>query len=569
MDKWWESAPLADQPQADKWWEAAPVAPAMPETVASDVAKSAGVGLAKGAMGMAGAPGDISSILGRGATYAVAKLAEKAGLLPNGRTADELLNDVASLNLPRDKFSAPTTGNIEKLVTSVAGPMHTPQTTAGKYAETAASFIPGSLLAPGGAVRNAAQFGIIPGVASEAAGQLTAGTAAEPWARLVGGIGGALTGPSILNVPGRIMSPLSIPESRRAAVAAMKAEGVPLTAGQATGHKPLQWMESVAGDAVGAGGKAAAIQAEQGEAFTAAALRRAGIQNEGRATPDVMSAARDRIGGKFNDLTAQNTLRMDEQFSKDFGRALRDYVAAVPPSMRAPGIGGIIDDVMEIARQGGKMAGESYQQTRSQLAKRAEGLRMSDPPQAEAYRGIRKAFDAAMDRSISPADAQAWGQARREYGNLKTLEKAAGAAGTNAAEGLISPSQLRAAVAGGNKRGAYSRGEGDFADLARSGVATMTPLPQSGTAPRAMMQGLMSGGGALAGGLPGLAASMVGPAIAGRALMSRPLQTYLQNDLAHRIGLLSDIPQSVLTAGILASAQRGAQGLLSYREPRK
>lgn len=25
MDKWWESAPLADQPQADKWWEAAPV----------------------------------------------------------------------------------------------------------------------------------------------------------------------------------------------------------------------------------------------------------------------------------------------------------------------------------------------------------------------------------------------------------------------------------------------------------------------------------------------------------------------------------------------------------------
>ena len=41
------------------------------------------------------------------------------------------------------------------------------------------------------------------------------------------------------------------------------AEGIPLTAGQRTGSKPIQWAESVAADMPGSAGRAQQLQAEQ------------------------------------------------------------------------------------------------------------------------------------------------------------------------------------------------------------------------------------------------------------------------------------------------------------------
>jgi len=201
------------------------------------------------------------------------------------------------------------------------------------------------------------------------------------------------------------------------------------------------------------------------------------------------------------------------------------------------------------------MPGDAYQAVRSRLTNRAQSLRMSDPQQAEAYRGIRAALDSAMDRSIAetnPADAGLWATVRNRYANYKDLEKAAGAAGEAAAEGLISPAQLKSAISSGNRRGAYVRGEGDLAELARAGVGVMTPLPQSGTAPRNLIQGLVSGGSFVAGGVPGLAASIAAPAVAGRMLMSRPVQGYLGNQVIPRIE--SALPDYGTTARALNAA---------------
>ena len=79
-------------------------------------------------------------------------------------------------------------------VANVAGvPNYQPQTTAGRYANTIGSFLPGALATPAegpmGVVGNAIKFGVIPGAASEAAGEATAGTGIEPWARFVAGAG--------------------------------------------------------------------------------------------------------------------------------------------------------------------------------------------------------------------------------------------------------------------------------------------------------------------------------------------------------------------------------------------
>jgi hypothetical protein len=120
---------------------------------------------------------------------------------------------------------------------------------------------------------------------------------------------------------------------------------------------------------------------------------------------------------------------------------------------------------------------------------------------------------------------------------MMVVEKAATGAGAATAEGLISPSQLRNATVTQNRRD-YARGQGDFADLARSGEAVMKPLPNSGTAPRQNIQNIMSILGSVAGGaragLPGAVAGIAAPAVAGRVLMSRPVQAYLGNQLLPR-----------------------------------
>jgi hypothetical protein len=169
-------------------------------------------------------------------------------------------------------------------------------------------------------------------------------------------------------------------------------------------------------------------------------------------------------------------------------------------------------------------------------------------------------MDNAMERSIAqtnPADAGLWAQIRRHYGNYKDLAQASGGAGEQAAEGLFSPANLKSAISSGNNRGRYVRGEGDLAELARAGINVMTPLPQSGTAPRAMMQGMLMGGAGVAGGLPGLLGGMVAPVIAGRALMSSPVQGYLGNQIMPRLGTIGPAYNDV--ARTLGAAERSSR----------
>ena len=105
--------------------------------------------------------------------------------------------------------------------------------------------------------------------------------------------------------------------------------------------------------------------------------------------------------------------------------------------------------------------------------------------------------------------------------------------------GIISPARLRTAAAVGN-RGGFARGDSDFSELAKAGQAMMTPLPQSGTAPRLRVQNLFTtipavlgaaagAPGGVFGSMLGAAAGAAAPAAAGRALMSKPIQAYLTN----------------------------------------
>jgi len=351
----------------------------------------------------------------------------------------------------------------------------------------------------------------------------------------------------------KAVTPLPIPAERQIMVDAMAREGVPLTAGQRTGSIPLQYAESILGTAPLAGGRSQRIMAEQGEAFTDAAMRKMG--GEGRASTENMSANYDRIGGQFKDLAARNTLKVDQGIANDLVGTVREYQKVLPTEQRAI-VGNLADDIANRFRDGnGTMPGADYQTARSRLSRMANNARQNDPEFADAVRGLRDALDNGMIRSISPEDAAAWQTARREYGNWKDLAKAAGGAGANSADGLISPQALRSAVASGKNKEAYVRGEGDFAELARAGNSVMTPLPNSGTAQRGMIAGQAGTAGAAAYAADPIMAGIValGPSVAGRILMSPMAQAYFGNKA------ISPSARGAIEARLQAMIQGGGQ----------
>lgn len=87
---------------------------------------------------------------------------------------------------------------IQRNIESVTGPAYVPHTRAGKFASTAAEFVPGAMIPLGGPVRagtmarDALAFGVVPGLVSEGAGQVFEGGAMEGPARIAGGLIGGL-----------------------------------------------------------------------------------------------------------------------------------------------------------------------------------------------------------------------------------------------------------------------------------------------------------------------------------------------------------------------------------------
>lgn len=187
-----------------------------------DFASSLGTGLAKGVVSLAGLPGDIQ---------ALARMATGRKNGPVNLPTSQQAIDYASQYIPSLK---------EK-----------PQGTAGQYGETTGEF-----LALAG--RRPIAFGIVPGVTSETAGQITKGTASEPYARLAGGIAGAggsslaslAARPSVAErtlataargmTPAQIQDAVSLFERSR-----QGANPVPLTLAEAAGNERMLNLQRV------------------------------------------------------------------------------------------------------------------------------------------------------------------------------------------------------------------------------------------------------------------------------------------------------------------------------------
>jgi hypothetical protein len=114
------------------------------------------------------------------------------------------LGDIAARAVaPPDTPQPLTAEDYERYAQPLTGELHKAGNVPEQYTQTGFSFVPGALVGPGSlgttvggtllkGLFNAGVHGILPGLASEAGGQLTKGTKLEPWARAAGGVvGGA------------------------------------------------------------------------------------------------------------------------------------------------------------------------------------------------------------------------------------------------------------------------------------------------------------------------------------------------------------------------------------------
>jgi hypothetical protein len=411
-----------------------------------------------------------------------------------------------------------------------------------------------SVMMPAAAVSGLARAGSMPqaiGAAlsaqpvMQAAAGATGGAVTEATGNPVYGLGAALAVPAGVSLARGLISPGGgnvNPETRRLVDVAGQ-EGIPLTAGQATGSRPMRAAESVFSTLPTTAGRQEGVMRMQREAFNRAVLGRAGVRGENLATPDVLQAARDRIGGELGAIANRNTMTVNADVMQRVQQVAQDATRYLPRDVAQPVRNRIADFIDKIDTQNFTVSGQAYARLDSAISRQIREA--SDGGVRGALQTLRDALREGMDASISGADAEAWQAARRQYANLAMITRAMNSPNAATAAGNVPPAALSQALASGPQRN-FAMGRGEMNDLTRVGRAFIQDaVPNSGTPERNYMINLLTGGavggGALAaGGSPGAAAlttaaTLAGPRVAQEMYLAPAVQAYLRNQLADQL----------------------------------
>jgi hypothetical protein len=507
-----------------------PAASATPQVgYGEDIGKGAVGGLGRGTTGLVGLPGTVGSF-GR---WALGKAGVPEYALATGA---EIAKHVPGISL----LTLPDGSQIQKKVEEYTGDFYQPKTIPGQYASTLAEFAPGMLIPGGGSLAARAANTVAGAVGSETAGQLTKGTAAEPYARAIGGVVTPFAAAKAITPIG----PAS--QAYQGAVRSLEAEGIPLTAGQRTGSQSLRYLESNAKDMPLVGGQATRLEGDASNALDRAVTDRVYPRAEltARGVPENVNLPDPRVAMHGPEILSDNYTRLTQapfvtnpQFQNRMTRAQTEYERLVQSHNRTPNIEATQNDIIDrlVAGQG-RMAGDEYQSIRSQIgtAQRAPGV---NPNEQRALTEYKRAMDEAYMAGLPPADARALAENNRRYALMKQTQSAVDAASEH-----LSPARLAAAVRARRPAGQYAARSGDLDELAAAAKTVMSPLPNSGTAARTgVQQAFMGGGGGvigttiggLVGGIPGAALGAVAgaamPFVPSYLATTRAGQAYLGN----------------------------------------
>jgi hypothetical protein len=533
-----------------------------PPSTAEDVAKAGASGALTGAVSTAaGLPGTVANLTNQAADFLARQTVGRA----MNRFAPGGTGDWSADTRPDPGLAPASLGPEASLPTveSVAArvPQYQPQTTAGQYAKSAGEMLGGNMVLPGGSAGARAFAGITGGLGAEAGGQLAERLGHEelaPYAR----VAGALAAPV---AAGRVVTPFRTDPNRLAAAEQLRAEGIPISAGQQTGNRALQYMESALGESPGGVMPAA----NQQQALNAAVGKRMGLPEGTQAlTPDVMKGRAAEISQAYTDVLSRNALQYDLPLGNDIVGTLGKYRDRVQLAQRPDLERNIGKLNADIRASGGVLTGEQYQQARSFFGQQSRDFRGKDSAYSQASSEIKKALDAAWERSAAAAGNEADVAIKRtldsNYRAQDTVTKAL-AGSPNAALGDVSPFALGGAARTSAGTNAAVRGQDELASIAGAARTIMRPPPNSGTAARQQVLGLPQaigiGGGAALGGPIGGLAGYFAPGAASWALNTRLGQRYLGNTLLNG-GVLSG-------ARALANMAQAGKGILSDRERRR
>lgn len=357
-------------------------------------------------------------------------------------------------------------------------------------------------------------------VAGGTAGGVTAATD-NPWLGLAAGV----AVPVAASIGRGIISPAATrlsPQEQRLVQAADR-EGIPLTPAQRTGSPGLKAIEDTMAKVPGASGPMKRTLDNQRGAFNRTVMQRTG-QIADDASPETLDRAFQIAGQNFDNLAAQTTLNVDNQFVADVTRAANTYGRRLETNL-APVFQSYMDDLaplLQAAQTPGanpQMVGEIYRTIRSDIGDTIRA-NSKNPELQRALGAIQNALDDVVERSTSGALRNEWQEVRRQYQALITIDKAMqGGTQADRSAGDIPLGALKNAVKQADPRG-YARGRGQLNELSRVGDYIGQRTPDSGTATREAI-------------INPLAWPVMGVGnVLSRAYNSGPGQAYLTNQLA-------------------------------------
>lgn len=397
--------------------------------------------------------------------------------------------------------------------------------TAGEYISTIGEFAggAGAMAGPSAMLR----YGVVPGAASEVAGQATEGTAIEPYARAAAGIGASLLAtPRPAGVGGAARR---ADAERAEAAEELMRQGVRPTAGQTLDVEGLMRAEGTLGPT-----------AAQLDEFTKAALRTAGNTTAKRATPQVLRETQSNITQGMNrilDVDVPITPRAGQKALEVAGDFFETTAGKnLPVNLRK-----VADQLQDFATAPGPLNSVVPAKTlRKWRSKLGAYTTSSDEATREAAHALREVIDDMTEETLTALgradDVAELGNLRTQYRNFLTIADASTRGGREGASGLLTPERLSSAAKRVMGRTNYATGRAtDLAGLARRGEMIIGAAPTvkpGGIRDVATAAGLGSAGaygGFVGGGIPGavaggLAAAAL-PTIGSAAMRSGPVQS--------------------------------------------
>lgn len=463
--------------------------------------------IARGAAERVGFPGTLGNWLDIG--Y------EKAGLIPEGAAAQH-----------RSPISGETIRGVLSNITGGATEFR------GESAPARVVGAIGEFIGGGTGVRP----GIVGGAASELAGMATEGTALEPWARFLAGVGG-----SVLASP----RPKFAGDDRYSRMANLLEEkGIRgITAGQARRDHTLRRLEG-----------RLEPTAQQLDDYTASVMRQLGSDAK-FATPEALKDVQNRLLAQMDDATRGLDIVPNPTAAQRAAEIGADYIERVPSGDLTPRIQGIAREIDALAKRNSPVSLDRLRTWRSDIG---DFTTAKDTATRNAAHALRSIIDDMTDETLRAAgradDIALLAQARSSYRDFIAVRDAASRAGAEA--GTLSPAQLNQSIIRFQGRENYATGRTtDMADFTRAGASVLRPSPttlpgggRSWTQALPVVGASAAGGGALYAGLdPAVAAFLAAggaalPAASQAAMRSYIVQNLLRDPIQAVGGAMTPVP---------------------------